>query len=208
MDNNSQQLSTLLVNYMKSKNKNYILLALLAFFFLQSQAVSAAEYIYISDNLRVGIRTEPVSGIPPISVVFTGMRLKVEERTDGYIKVTTDKGVTGWIKDIYATKEAPATIQLNHLRLKHEKLKKEHIKDLQTFSQLEKANRALNEKIDELKSEKREWQNDRVNLMASQQQESYWYWLVGIIALFLGSFIAGALWYRTRAMKRLGGLRV
>lgn len=193
---------------MKLKNKNYLPLALLAFFFLQSQAVSAAEYIYISDHLRVGIRTEPVSGIPPISVVFTGMRLKVEERTDGYIKVTTDKGVTGWMKDIYATKEAPATIQLSSLRLKYDKLKKERIKDLQTFAQLEKANRALDEKIDELKSEKREWQNDRVNLMAIQHQESSWYWLAGVIVLLLGSFIAGALWYRTQAMKRLGGLRV
>lgn len=193
---------------MKLKNKNYLLLALLASFFLQSQFVSAAEYIYISDHLRVGIRTEPVSGIPPISVVFTGMRLKVEERTDGYIKVTTDKGVTGWMKDIYATKEAPATIQLSNLLLKYEKLKKERIKDLQTFSQLEKANRALDEKIDELKSEKREWHNDRVNLMASQHQESSWYWLVGVIALLVGSFVAGALWYRTQAMKRLGGLRV
>lgn len=193
---------------MKLKNKNYRFLALMALFFLQSQAILAAEYVYISDHLRVGIRTEPVSGIPPISVVFTGMRLKVEERTDGYIKVTTEKGVTGWIKDIYATKEAPATIQLNTLREKHEKLRKERIKDLQTFSQLEKANRALNEKIDELKSEKREWQNDRVNLMASQHQESSWYWIAGILILVLASFIAGALWYRTQAMKRLGGLRV
>ena len=47
--------------------------------------VSAAEYVYISDNLRVGVRTEPVSGVPPISVVFTGMRLEVHEKVDGYI---------------------------------------------------------------------------------------------------------------------------
>lgn len=183
-------------------------MGLLALSFLLNQTVSAAEYIYISDNLRVGVRTEPVSGIPPISVVFTGMRLKVEERAEGYLKVTTDKGVTGWIKDIYVTKEAPAAIQLKSLRAKHDKLKKERIKDLQTFSQLEQANRALDETIEELKSEKREWQNERVSLMASQHEKSPWFWLVGIIILLVGSFAAGAFWYRTQAMKRLGGLRV
>lgn len=193
---------------MKSQKKHYLLFGFLAFFFLQSQAVLATEYVYISDNLRVGIRTEPVSGIPPISVVFTGMRLKVEEKREGYLKVTTEKGVTGWIKDIYATSEAPAAIQLKGVRSKYQKLKKERMKDLQTFSQLEKANRALDEKIDELKSEKREWQSDRVNLMASQHQDSSLYWLIGIIVLALASFVGGALWYRTQAMKRLGGLRV
>lgn len=48
---------------------------------------SAAEYVYISDNLRVGVRPEPVSSVPPISVVFTGMRLEVHERAEGYVKI-------------------------------------------------------------------------------------------------------------------------
>ena len=105
---------------------NYLLSTIISLILLScSLTVNAAEYVYISDNLRVGVRTEPVSGVPPISVVFTGMRLKVHEREEGYVKITTDKGVTGWIKDIYVTKKAPAIIQLNTLRKKYDNLKKE-----------------------------------------------------------------------------------
>ena len=81
----------------KSRTFNILLsrffLPAIASFILLSTAVAAdtAEYVYISDNLRVGVRTEPVSGMPPISVVFTGMRLQVHERLDGYVKITTEK---------------------------------------------------------------------------------------------------------------------
>lgn len=168
----------------------------------------ADEYVYISDNLRVGVRTQPVSGTPPISVVVTGMKLKVEEKTGGYIKVTTSEGVSGWIRDIYATSKAPAIIQLNDVLEKYETLQKEREKDLSAFAILEKTNSALNEQITELKAEQRELEKDRNELMASQPKDSSWFWLAGIFILSLACFIAGALWYRTQAMNRLGGLRV
>lgn len=173
-----------------------------------SESVSAAEYVYISDNLRVGVRTEPLSSVPPISVVFTGMRLEVHERADGYVKITTDKGVTGWIRDIYVTDKAPAIIQLNEFREKYDKLKKELSQGSDASSVLEKANMALNEELDELKAERREWSKERAELMASSYKESSWLWIIEVIALVILSFVAGIFWYKTHVMKRLGGLRV
>lgn len=170
--------------------------------------VSAAEFVYISDNLRVGVRKEPVSGVPPISVVFTGMRLKVHERVDGYVKITTDKGVEGWIKDIYVTKKAPAIIQLEAFRVKHEKLKKELAQGSNASAVIEKANLTLNDQLDELKAERREWSKERAALIASQYKETSWFWIIEIIVLISVSFGAGVLWYKTHVMKRLGGLRV
>ncbi len=170
--------------------------------------VNAAEYVYISDNLRVGVRTEPVSGIPPISVVFTGMRLEVHEKVDGYVKITTDKGVTGWIKNIYVTRKAPAIIQLNTLRKKYDNLKKELSQGSDTSSILEKANMALTDQVDELKAERREWSRERAKIMASQYKESSWFWLVEILVLIALSFAAGVFWYKMQVMKRLGGLKV
>lgn len=168
----------------------------------------AAEYVYISDHLRVGVRKEPVSGIPPISVVLTGMRLEVHERTDGYVKITTDKGVTGWIKDIYVTKEAPAIIQLNTIKAKQASLEKEIAQGNNTAAVLEKANIALSEKLDELKAERREWTRERADLLASQYEESTLFWIIGMIVLVIASFVAGIFWYKNYVMKRLGGLRV
>jgi len=174
---------------------------------LSSFYVHAADYIYISDNLRVGVRTEPVSGVPPISVVFTGMRLEVLERTEGYIKIKTDKGVEGWVKDIYVTKKAPAIIQLNTFRAKYDKLKQELSQGGETSKMLEKANMALSEQLDELKTERREWSRERAEMLASQYKETSWLWIVELIVLAVASFAAGFYWHRSQAMKRLGGLR-
>lgn len=190
---------------------HYFLSAIISIVILSgavTENVTAAEYVYISDNLRVGVRKEPVSGIPPISVVFTGMRLEVHDRADGYVKITTDKGVSGWIKDIYVTEKAPAIIQLNEFRVKYDKLKKEIAEGNKTNEILEKANLALNEKLDQLKAERREWSRERASLIASQYKKSSWFWIIEVIVLIVVSFGAGILWYKTHVMKRLGGLRV
>ena len=196
-------------NTIYSSISNYFISTIISLFALSySISVSAAEYVYISDNLRVGVRTEPVSGIPPISVVFTGMRLEVHEKADGYVKITTDKGVTGWIKDIYVTDKAPAIIQLNALRKKYDNLKKELSQGSDTSSILEKANIALTEQVDDLKDERREWSRDRAKLMASQYKDSSWFWIIEILVLIGLSFAAGVFWYKMQVMKRLGGLKV
>ena len=187
---------------------SYFFFILNALFFNGFASAVAENYVYISDNLRVGVRVEPASGTPPIDVVFTGMRLEVHEKSGGYLKITTDKGVTGWIKDIYVTKKAPAIIQLNTLRGKFNKLKKELSTENESAAILEKANLALNSQLEDLKSERREWSTERAKLMASQYQESSWFWIVEIFILVVASFVAGIFWYKAYVMKRLGGLRV
>lgn len=173
-----------------------------------SMSANAADYVYISDNLRVGVRTEPISGVPPIGVVFTGMRLEVHEKEDGYVRITTNKGLTGWIKDIYVTEKPPAIIQLNSFRKKYEALKKEVSEGSNTTVLLEKANIALTEQVDELKVEQQEWTRERATLMASQYRDSSWFKIAGVLVLIILSFLAGIFWYKTQVMKRLGGLRV
>lgn len=173
-----------------------------------SVAANAAEYVYISDNLRVGVRPDPVSGVPPISVVFTGMRLELHEKSDGYVRITTEKGVSGWIRDIYVTKKAPAIIQLNAFKLKYDKLKKELEEGGGKTAALEKEKSVLVEKIDELKAERSEWAKERTSLMASQYEESSLFWIIGMLILIGLSFTVGIFWYKKHVMKRLGGLRV
>lgn len=171
-------------------------------------SVSAAEYIYVSDHLRVGVRAEPVSGMPPIGVVFTGMRLELHERADGYVRITTDKGISGWVKDIYVTKKAPAIIQLNAFQVKHDKLKKERLQESEEINVLEKANTLLSEQVDNFKARQREWSLERADLIASQHEDKFWFWIVVILVLIALSFAAGVFWNKLQVTKRLGGLKV
>ena len=197
------------VNYVPRAIKlNYFLFIMSLLFLSGFISATAAEYVYISDNLRVGVRTEPDSNMPPISVVFTGMRFEVHEKAEGYIKITTNKGVMGWIKDIYVTKKAPAIIQLNAFRVKYDKLKKELLAGNDRAVILEKANLSLNRQMEDLKAEQREWSIERAKLMASQHEESSWLWIIEIVILMVVSFVTGIFWYKTHVMKRLGGLRV
>lgn len=73
---------------------------------------------------------------------------------------------------------------------------------------LEKANIALNKKVNELKAERREWSKERAKVIATQYKETSWFWVIEVLVLVIGSFIAGIYWYKTHVMKRLGGLRV
>lgn len=188
--------------------KHYFLFTMSLMLLSSFTSVFAQEFVYISDKLRVGVRVEPASGTPPIGVVFTGMRLQVHEKADGYLKITTDKGVEGWIKDIYVTEKAPAIIQLNTLRGKYNKLKKELSVSNEGSEMLEKANLALNNQLLEMKSERREWSAERAKLIASQYKESSWLWVLEIFVLIVASFFAGIFGYKAYVMKRLGGLRV
>jgi len=197
-----------IAQYCFNSKLNVILCSMSLLLLSSLNTVTAAEYVYISDKLRVGVRVEPVSGVPPIAVVFTGMRLKVHEKKDGYLKITTDKGITGWIKDIYVTQKEPAVIQLNTLRKKHEELKKQLSKANEDSAILEKANLALNNQLEALKSERRQWSTERAKLMASQYKDSSWFWVIELIVLLVASFAAGIFWYKSYVMKRLGGLRV
>lgn len=188
--------------------KSAYLLAMSLLFFSNIAPVIAGEYVYISDNLRVGVRVEPASGTPPIGVVFTGMRLEVHDKVDGYVNITTNKGLKGWIKDIYVTKKAPAIIQLNTLRVKYEKSQKELSAGQDAVAILEKANLSLINEMEDMKEERREWSTERAKLMASQYKESSWFWVIQLILLVGLSFAGGIFWYKSYVMKRLGGLRV
>lgn len=168
----------------------------------------AAQYVYVSDNLRVGVRPEPVGNVPPVGVVLTGMRLEILEEKEGYLKIKTAEGVVGWIKDIYVTREEPAVIRLNTLKIQHEKLQAELKQNQESGAVLEKANASLNEQLDTLKEERREWQQERAAMLATQYSGGSWLWWLLWILLLAGAFAAGAFWYRTRVTKRLGGLRI
>lgn len=191
---------------MSKFNKLFIFFTL--FFGLSISVV--AETVYVSDNLRVGVRPEPDNGYAPVGVVLTGMKLEVLDRKQGYLKVKTDEDLVGWIKDIYVIDQAPAIIKLQRLQKKHAELAAQAKEMRETLSALESTNSALNEQVDNLKAERSRLQLLQAKSISSQQNErSTWYWwLIALAVVIASGFIGGIQWNRYQAMKRLGGLRV
>lgn len=165
--------------------------------------------VYISDMLRVGVRPEPDSRVTPVGVVTTGMHLEVLAQRDGYMKIRTDKGLTGWIRDIYTTEEPPAMIRLEQVRQQRASMEKELEELRQAVKVLEEANHTLNTQLDNLKAERSKLQL-RVARGAAQTKENGGYmifWLTGLILLGVAAFAGGVVWQRHQTSRRLGGLR-
>jgi len=167
-----------------------------------------AKSVFVNDQLRVGVRPEPSQTSAPIGVVLTGMKLQVISRQDPFIKIRTDKGLEGWIKDIYVTDKVPAILRLKDLDKKFKKTKQEMVDIEKTKSALEEANAILNDQIDTLKAQRAELQkNQAIQIVSSAKSMSgvQIAWIIG--CLVLGAAI-GYFWHRYQSMKRLGGLRI
>jgi len=175
-------------------------------------SVAQAKMIYVNDNLRVGVRSEPSSQVAPFSVVVTGMRLEVLEQQPGYLKIRTNKGEVGWIKEIYVSDQPPAMMRIETLKAQYQTLKQQLQEQDETIKILETANLALNEQIDNLKKDRSRWQLEKARSDYVQQggmNARFWWWisLAGLL-LVAAAFTSGMIWHRQQAMKRLGGLRV
>ncbi|MCG6887230.1 MAG: TIGR04211 family SH3 domain-containing protein [Proteobacteria bacterium] len=175
--------------------------------------IAAAETVYVSDTLRVGLRPEPGSSATPTGVVTTGMQLELLGQDGDYSQVRTEKGQTGWIKNLYIVNAPTAGIRIKSVEKKQAALKSQ-IKELKEANTvLATANHTLNQKVDTLTEERSHWQLEQarlqVNASANTGSASRWlWWLLGVLITAAAGFISGISWYRYSTSRRLGGLRV
>lgn len=167
-----------------------------------------AESVFVNDKLRVGVRPEPSQIVAPIGVVLTGMKLEVLDRKAPFIKIRTDKGLEGWIKDIYVTSEVPAVLRLKEIE-KEQKKSRAKMADIEkTRAALEEANSILNEKIDLLKAQRAELQRANAVQIVSSARPGKGISLLWLALSLVVGVVIGYLWHRRQSMKRLGGLRI
>ena len=169
----------------------------------------AAEQVYVKDSLRIGMRAEPGTATPPISVVTTGMKLDIIERDGIYVKVKTPSGIEGWIKATYVSESAPSMIKLEELQVKFQALKSQQEKQGQHVEATALNNKNLSAEIEQLKQANAEL---RIQLQDETQAGLAtglaYEWKIGLLLILaIGGFAVGAAWYRKQTMKRLGGLR-
>jgi len=192
-------------------NMNKQLKRLLLLILVSGINVSAfAEVVYVSDTLRVGVRPEPDNGYSPVGVVLTGMKLNVLDRQNNYLKIETDEGITGWMKDIYVIEQKTAILKLQELQKNHISASQQLKTNQENIKQLQSSNASLNTQVDNLKEERSKLQQVQAEFTSSQQTaKSRWYWWVVVILMAIaGSFFAGIQWHQYQIMKRLGGLKV
>lgn len=84
-----------------------------------------AETRYISDQLVVTVRSNKTSSYDILATLVTGSPIEILEEDPTYVKVKTTKGVVGYIKKQYVTKEIPKAVQLAELEKQKSELERQ-----------------------------------------------------------------------------------
>ena len=193
---------------MKTALRKNLICALLGATLFVSAGAVLAETAYVTDTLRVGVRPTPDSHATPTGVIKTGMRLQLLESSNGYVRIKTEDDLEGWVKDSYIVTTPPAMITLQKLQQQQGALEGK-LKTLDENNQvLQEANRVLNQRLDQLSTERAQWQLSQARATLADKDVSWFWWMLGFLMIAGAGFYSGITWYRQSVMKRLGGLRV
>jgi len=123
---------------------------------LLCQGVSAAETVYVDDQLRLGVRAHPSTEEGSIAVVITGDALSVLEEEENFIKIRTEAGVEGWVSKGYVSAEPPAKSRLKDLQGEHKTLQQQYAglqKELNEQQEQQQQYKKLQQKYAELQQQ-------------------------------------------------------
>jgi len=167
-----------------------------------------AKTVFVNDQLRVGVRPEPSQLVAPVGVVLTGMKLEILAAKGSFIKIRTEKGLEGWIKDIYVTDKVPAILRLKDIEQQQKKSNSKIEEIEKTKQALEDANSVLSNQITTLKKQRAELQRTNAVQIVTNATSGNGMIIFGLIFCLVLGFVAGYFWHRRQSMKRLGGLRI
>ena len=206
-------------------------LAKTLFFLLLCQGASAAETVYVHDQLRLGVRPSPDPAASSISVVTTGDALTVLGEQDDFLNIRTEKGLEGWVSRGYVSKELPARNQLQTLKEEYKALQQardalqkkldtggeQDEQQVQQQQRLERENAALQQQLNSYNAETAATVTppsvpEATATHASSYKQYRWQMLLALLAILVTSFFTGMIiGVRKKSRQvadRIGGLEI
>ena len=89
--------------------------ALLAIALCGCAALAAADTVYVTDSLRLGLHAASDTSDRPFETLVSGAALEVLERATNYTRVRTSDGQEGWVKSAYLVEQKPAQLRVAEL---------------------------------------------------------------------------------------------
>jgi len=132
------------------KRPLYIVILLLSLTFV-SELAMAQNIQYVSDQIRITLRTGQGSTYQIIKTLDSGTKLNVLEITDtGYAQVKLEDGTVGWIRSQYLSEEPIARVQLEETQKQLDKLKEQNTRLREEAEKLRNTNQTLQAERSEL----------------------------------------------------------
>ncbi len=193
--------------------------ALPALFLIAFAGPAAAETLYVTDILRLGLYSSPSTSGTPIQTLVSGAPLDVLERQRFAARVRTSNGAEGWVKLGYLVEVKPAQARLAELEDERNRLATEVEGLMENLSGREQELKSLAEarRLAEQKAGAGETELKRLreqNESLSDRLARYRFavpiqWTLAMAAVTLtGGFIAGLWFIDHRSRKRHGGFRI
>lgn len=194
-------------------------IALIASFCCFLVVPAAAETLYVTDILRLGLYGSSNTTGTPIQTLVSGAQLEVLERQRFAARVRTLDGNVGWVKLGYLVEAKPAQARLTELQNERNRLATE-VEGLmenltgreQELASLAEARRVAEQKAGAGENELKQLRAENETL--SDRLSRYRFavpiqWTLAVSAVTLtGGFIAGLWWIDHRSRKRHGGFRI
>ncbi|MFP6835711.1 MAG: hypothetical protein VB948_06335 [Pseudomonadales bacterium] len=178
-------------------------------------AAMAAEIVYVTDELRLGLYADEQTTGRPFQTLLSGAQLDVLERALTSVRVQTEDGVEGWVKTAYLVAAKPARLRVAELERENETISSQ----LDSIRSIEAANLA---RVGVLEADLAEAQQNIARLPELESQNvallsaldtvgtsvaMRWLILAAIVAFAVGS-LAGYKWLDRRVRRQFGGLKV
>ncbi|MDH5302008.1 MAG: TIGR04211 family SH3 domain-containing protein [Gammaproteobacteria bacterium] len=186
-----------------------------------------AQTVYVSDNLRVGVRDSAGDDANTLTIISSGSQVEILERRGSFSKVRTSNGIEGWVRSVYFESDKPARVLLSETKAKLRQLENELNQLKATKAPGAQPSEQSNDEINQLKAHEEELlqqlkEAQQANadgasggipadaslrdLFASSNSKLL-LTSVGTLMVFLCmGFLIGVSWHKRQVTKRLGGL--
>jgi len=173
------------------KKANFLGVFILIFLLAAGQAAG----MYVTDKLKVTLRTGPGIDHKIVGMIQSGLEVKKIKSKDGWTQVRVPGGKTGWVLDRFLTSDEPSKTALERLKKEHEALRVKSAPLFKENARLKKKNRELRSQLAEQIKKSKMLEKELLDL---RQNRSFYWFFLGAGVLLLG-FLIGFL---SRRQKR------
>lgn len=129
--------------------RNLALLVCVFAMFAAAGRDARAETIYLTDTIRITLRTGPGIDHKIVAMIDTGKAAELLERGEQWSQVRLADGKEGWVLNRFLSDQEPSQLTLARLQNKYQELMERASPTLKELAQMKEANQSLADQLAE-----------------------------------------------------------
>lgn len=180
---------------------------------------AAAETVYVTDRLLLGLYAERGDQGQRLKLLTSGTALEVVERQGAFARVRSPEDIEGWVKTAFLVDEKPAALRVAEMEQEAERLNREIERLMrnskaalseelqQRLGEAETALADAQDRVQNLEDELVDLRELEQRVRAEQITGVLWIAGAAVVSLLIGA-LAGYRLYDRRLRERFSGMRI